>query len=205
MYIPKYFRLTDLEKIESFIRQNSFAMLISNGDVPMATHIPIELETNETGESILRGHISRGNPQWKTFEKHENVLAVFSGPHHYVSSSWYNHVNVPTWNYIAVHVHGKIKIVDGDVLYHSLKTLVDKYEAGSEKPARVENMTDYVLQQMKGIVGFEIKIESIEGKWKLSQNRDDADYKNIIAQLEKLNNENARLIAEEMKTLRGDS
>ena len=201
MYIPAYYRNNDLSEIKSFIRQNSFATLItSRNKNPEATHIPIELVEQKDGEAFLQGHISRANQQWKSFSESNQVLAIFQGPHSYVSSSWYNHINVPTWNYMAVHVYGKIKIIDGDDLYNSLKDLVDRYEIISEKPIRMEELPeDMVNKYMKGIVGFRIQIEKIDGKWKLSQNRDKEDHQNIIKQLEKLGEINANLVAEEMQ------
>ena len=203
MFIPAYYRNNDLTEIKSFIRKNSFATLITSGsENPEATHIPIELIEQNNEEAFLQGHISRANPQWKNFSDKISVLAIFQGPHTYVSSSWYNHVNVPTWNYMAVHVYGKIKIIEGDELYQSLKGLVDRYEVISEKPIKVEEFPeDMMSKYMKGIVGFRIAIEKIEGKWKLSQNRDKEDHQNIIHQLEKLEDVNARLVAEEMKRL----
>ena len=201
MYIPAYYRNNDLSEIKSFIRQNSFATLITiRNKNPEATHIPIELVEQKDGEAFLQGHISRANQQWKSFSESNQVLAIFQGPHSYVSSSWYNHINVPTWNYMAVHVYGKIKIIDGEDLYNSLKDLVDRYEIISEKPIRMEELPeDMVNKYMKGIVGFRIQIEKIDGKWKLSQNRDKEDHQNIIKQLEKLGEINANLVAEEMQ------
>lgn len=203
MYIPSYYRNNDLSEIMAFIRKNSFATLITNGNKnPEATHIPVELVEQNDGEAFLQGHLSRANPQWRTFSVNNLVLAIFQGPHTYVSSSWYNHMNVPTWNYMSVHVYGKIKIIDGDDLYKSLKELVDRYEVISEKPARMEEMPEEMVNKyMKGIVGFQIQIEKIEGKWKLSQNRNNEDHQNIIKQLEKLGETNAGLVAEEMKRL----
>ncbi len=204
MYLPKINRLNDLPAIEDFIRKNSFAILINQvEEKPWATHLPLELEVNETGEKVLWGHLSKANPQWKSFNDEEQVLAIFQGPHSYISSSWYNHVNVPTWNYIAVHVYGKIKLMNDELVYEHLKRLVNKYEVVSENPVRIETMPpEYVKKEMKGIVGFEIYIEKLEGKWKLSQNRDNENYRNIILELEKLNDVNAALIAEEMKKIR---
>ena len=201
MFIPAYYRNNDLTEIKSFIRKNSFATLITGGsDTLEASHIPIELIEQNNEEAFLQGHISRANPQWKSFSEKRDVLAIFQGPHTYVSSSWYNHVNVPTWNYMAVHVYGKIKIIEGDELYLSLKDLVDRYEKVSEKPIKVEELPEEMMSKyMKGIVGFRIAITKIEGKWKLSQNRDKEDHQNIIRQLEKLEDVNARLVAEEMK------
>ncbi len=201
MFIPAYYRNSDLTEIKSFIRKNSFATLITCGtECPDATHIPIELIEQNNEEAFLQGHISRANPQWKNFSDKISVLAIFQGPHTYVSSSWYNHVNVPTWNYMAVHVYGKIKIIEGDELYQSLKGLVDRYEVISEKPIKVEEFPEEMMNKyMKGIVGFRIAIQKIEGKWKLSQNRDKEDHQNIIRQLEMLDDINAQKVAEEMK------
>ena len=201
MFIPAYYRNNDLTEIKSFIRKNSFATLITGGtDTLEASHIPIELIEQNNEEAFLQGHISRANPQWKSFSEKRDVLVIFQGPHTYVSSSWYNHVNVPTWNYMAVHVYGKIKIIEGDELYLSLKDLVDRYEKVSEKPIKVEELPEEMMSKyMKGIVGFRIAIKKIEGKWKLSQNRDKEDHQNIIRQLEKLEDVNARLVAEEMR------
>ncbi len=203
MYIPSYYRNNDISEIKSFIRKNSFATLITRGaENPEATHIPIELIEQNKGETYLQGHISRANPQWKNFSDTDLVLAIFQGPHTYVSSGWYNHVNVPTWNYMAVHVYGKIKIIENDELYQSLKGLVDRYESTSPKPVKVEELPEDMMNKyMKGIVGFRISMEKIEGKWKLSQNRDKEDHQNIIHQLEKLDDVNARLVAEEMRRL----
>ncbi|MBK9730955.1 MAG: FMN-binding negative transcriptional regulator [Chitinophagaceae bacterium] len=204
MYVPKLYRNTNFPEIEQFLQKNSFASLISvHEGKPWTTHIPLELQTNEKDERVLWGHLSRANPQWKSFEAHPDVLAVFMGPHTYISSSWYDHVNVPTWNYIAVHVTGKVKIVEGEQLYESLKRLVNKYEAVSKQPVSIETMPqDYVRKEMKGVVGLEISIDKMEGNWKLSQNRDDKNYVNIISELEKLNELNAGLIAEAMKKMR---
>jgi transcriptional regulator len=203
MYIPPYYRNSDLTEIKNFIRQNPFGILVTNGkEVPESTHIPFELVVGIDGKEYLQGHISRGNPQWKSFSNGETVLAIFMGPHTYVSSSWYNHVNVPTWNYIAVHVSGKLEVINEEELYQSLKTLVDRYETASEKPVRVEELpVDFLKNNMKGIVGFRISLDKIEGKWKLSQNRDEEDFQNIIKELEKVNDINSKLVAEEMKKL----
>src|SRR5258705_824077 len=112
MYVPGYSRNDNIEEVKSFIKENSFAILVSNGSNKLhATHIPLELSTNENGKDILTGHISKANRQWKNFADNDRVLVIFNGPHAYVSSSWYDHENVPTWNYIAVHIYGTIKII----------------------------------------------------------------------------------------------
>lgn len=203
MYTPDIYKNEDPESIKTFLRENSFGILINqtNGKL-CATHIPIELEINEEGKEILQGHISKLNPQAEGFTENDQVLAVFSGPHSYISSSWYDHENVPTWNYIAVHVYGRIKIVNEDATAEQLKKLVDKYEAHSENPVRVENLSDKTMRQVKGIFGFEIEIDEIQATKKLSQNRDEHNYKNIISELEKTKNPEAIAVAKEMSKCR---
>ena len=203
MYIPKYYRETDAEKIDRFLRQNSFATLISyDGKRPIATHLPLELARNEHGEGYLNGHMAYANPHWRTFKAEEEVLAIFLGAHAYVSARWYNHLNVPTWNYMTVHVYGKPRLVpDHDELYAMLKQLVDRHEGNAETnaPYKLENLpADFVEREMKGIVGFQVKIERIEAKYKLSQNRKPEDYDNVIAELQKNDGDGAREIAQVM-------
>ncbi|MGQ7945153.1 FMN-binding negative transcriptional regulator [Flavobacterium sp. WC2509] len=199
MYTPDLYNNEDPESIKTFLKENSFGILINqtNGKL-CATHIPIELEINETGKEILQGHISKLNPQADGFAENDQVLAVFTGPHSYISSSWYDHENVPTWNYIAVHVYGRIKIVDKAAAIESLKKLVDKYEANSECPVRVENLSAKTMREAKGIIAFEIEIDEIQATKKLSQNRDDKNYANIITELEKTKNPQSIAVAKEM-------
>ena len=137
MYTPDIYKNENQEEIKQFLQENSFGILINqtNGKL-CATHIPLELDRNKEGKQILHGHIAKENPQWRGFEENDTVLAVFSGPHSYISSSWYDHENVPTWNYLAVHVYGKIKIIEGEAAINSLKKLVDKYEKNSRKSSK---------------------------------------------------------------------
>ncbi len=200
MYIPDINKNENQEEIEKFLHENSFGILINqtNGKL-WATHIPLELDTNENGKQVLYGHIAKENPQWESFKEDDQILAVFTGPHSYISSSWYDHENVPTWNYIAVHIYGKIKIIEGEAVIKSLKKLVDKYEQNSENPVRVEDFSRKTMMQTRGIVAFEIEIEEIQAKRKLSQNRDDKNYENIISELEKTNDNQSIAVANEMK------
>lgn len=202
MYIPPYYKQENLSVVKDFLHQNSFGTLVSLvNDRPWATHIPLELDTNAAGQDILSGHISRGNKQWRDFDKNDEVLAIFNGPHTYISSSWYDHENVPTWNYIAVHVYGKIRIVTDDELLSSLKKLVNKYEAQSKHPVSVEGMSEKFLQnELRGIVGFEIAISEIQAAYKLSQNRDEKNTKQIIEELEKRGDVNSVQVSQEMKS-----
>ena len=200
MYTPEIYKNENQEEIKKFLQENSFGVLINqtNGKL-CATHIPLELETNEEGNEILYGHISKENPQWNGFIDNDQVLAVFSGPHSYISSSWYDHENVPTWNYIAVHVYGKIKIIEGEAVIESLKKLVDKYEQYSENPVRIEDLSKKTMLQARGIVAFEIEITEIQATKKMSQNRDEKNLKNIISELEKTEDFQSIAVANEMR------
>ena len=198
MYAPKYHRNNNKEEQLGFIRKNSFGMLVSEvGNRPWATHIPFILNDERTK---LTSHISRGNVQWKHFSPEKEVMVAFLGPDAYVSSSWYNHENVPTWNYMAVHVYGHLRIIEGGELKASLEQMMDHFEAGSDHPVSLDKMTPaYVEREVRGIVAFEITINQIDAVFKLSQNRDKEDYENIIAELNKKEDGKARKVAKEMK------
>lgn len=186
MYIPELYRNENREAITDFLQKNSFGILVNQTDGKLwATHIPMLLVVNDAGNEVLQGHISKENPQWKSFKTDNKILAIFSGPHAYISSSWYDHENVPTWNYSAVHIYGTVKILEESDALHSLKTLVDKYEATSENPTRIEELSKKTMSQVRGIVAFEIAIDEIQAVHKMSQNRDEKNYANIITELEK--------------------
>jgi transcriptional regulator len=201
MHIPKLFEITDNSIIEKFINENGLATLITKGSpFPVGTHIPIDLEINENGNKVLWGHISKANLQWKDFENDENVLVIFLSPvHSYISSSWYNHPNAPTWNYLSVHISGKLKIIEGEKLWESVRRLTNRYEQKSEQPVSLDTLPDSVQKQMNGIVGFEISIDKIEAAFKLSQNRSDEDFENIVKQLRLSSELSASLLADVME------
>ena len=202
MYTPKLYREEDRAKIIKFLRQNEFAILVTyDGEKPTASHLLVEIF--EEGEKLfINGHMSRANPLWKTFEKNAEVLAIFHGPHTYISPTWYNHVNVPTWNYQAVHVYGKPRIVeDYDEAYQILKRLTDRHETASHY--KLETLPqDFVAKEIKGIVAFQIEVTKIEANYKLSQNRNDEDYQNIVEMLEEREDEMSHEVAEAMKSNR---
>ncbi len=187
MFVPKLFANESMPEILNFIGKNPFGLLISNHEGrPFATHIPLEIG-EKNGAFVLHGHISKANPQWKSWAENDEVLAIFSGTHGYISSSWYENMNVSTWNYIAVHLYGRLRVMADEELLAALKSLTRRYETGQADPLFVEKMpADYVAREMRGIVGFEIEPTRIEGKWKLSQNRKDVDYQRIIRELEQL-------------------
>jgi transcriptional regulator len=199
MYIPEHNKNENWNEIKDFIRQNSFGILVNRYDnKPWATHIPLELEVNENGKDVLVGHIAKANPQWKAFSENEEVLCIFNGPHAYVSSSWYKEEEVPTWNYIAVHVYGKPKILDEALVMASLHRLVDKYERASKNPISLQNMSPKTLRQVKGVVGFQIEITDIQAKYKLSQNREN-DHERIIEELGERQDAGSKAVSEHMK------
>ncbi|WP_375443617.1 FMN-binding negative transcriptional regulator [uncultured Fibrella sp.] len=201
MYVPKQFQENDRDGLFQFIREHSFALLVlpNEAAVPIATHLPIELQVDPDGTARLIGHISRANPQATLFGGKATALAVFSGPHAYISSSWYDHVNVPTWNYLSVHVYGHTRVLTDQETFDLLRKQVDKYENASACPVSIESMTEaYVRQQMKGLVAFELEIETMQGAAKLSQNRDDTNHAAIVDQLHQRNDTDSQRIADEM-------
>ena len=202
MYTPSHYKNEDLKEVKEFIKQNSFGILVNqtNGR-PWATHIPLELDIDSKGKDILVGHISKANPQWKAFKDNEEVLSIFNGPHSYISSSWYKEEEVPTWNYIAVHVYGTIKILEEAAVLTSLHKLVDKYEKGSTNPISINDLSKNTMKQIKGIVGFHISITDIQATYKLSQTRPQ-DHPKILEELQKTNNPGSQTIAGCMKHLK---
>lgn len=204
MYIHPLNKWEDESEIVDFIRRNAFATLISQVDgKPWATHLPFVLEKNNAGEPVLSGHLAKANQQWKSISEKDDVLVIFQGPHAYISSSWYNHENVPTWNYLAVHVLGKIRLIEGEELMDHLKSLTNIYEEGRLNRVSVETMSEsYLKNQLKALVGFEIKIEEVKASAKLSQNRDDENYHRIIEKLEGSQSPLDKEVASEMKKRR---
>ncbi|HEY9167518.1 MAG TPA: FMN-binding negative transcriptional regulator [Candidatus Kryptonia bacterium] len=204
MYIPTMFEMKDWPEIERHIRNNPLATVVSRGnDFPIATHVPLELDSDESGRTTLTGHVAKENPQWKLFETQPDVLAVFLSPiQHYISSSWYSKPNVPTWNYMSVHVFGKARIVGEERLKELLRKMTNYHEHISSHPITPEVLEKEIEKQIGGIVGIEIKIDKVEASFKMSQNRDDTDYANIIRELERLDEYNAKMIAKKMSAMR---
>ena len=198
MYIPKLYREEDREKILEFLKQNNFPALVTyDGEKPIATHLPVEVIEAEDGALTVVGHMSRANPQWKSFGGQE-VLLIFQGPHTYISPRWYDHVNVPTWNYMMVHLYGKVRLVEGDELYSLMSRLVQKHEV--QTSYNLESLPeDFVKKEMKGIVGFAVDVTRVEASYKLSQNRNDADHENIIRELEERGDEQSAGVAKAMR------
>ncbi|MEP2059633.1 MAG: FMN-binding negative transcriptional regulator [Maribacter litoralis] len=198
MFIPEHYQNHNTKEIHSFLKENSFGILINtfNGK-PWGTHIPLELSKNGHNKDVLVGHIAKANLQSKNLTNGDEVLCIFNGPHSYISSSWYKAEEVPTWNYIAVHVYGTVKIQTSEELLQSLHELVDKYEQQSEHPISLNDMSKKTMRQVSGIIGFEIEITDIQAVNKLSQGREH-DHPKIISELEK-QGASEKAIAEEMK------
>lgn len=203
MYIPKYFKVTDFDEISSFVRQYSFGTLVTTKKgKPIATHLPMQL-IKENEDYYITGHMAYGNPQWRTFDTQEHALVMFQGPHAYISSSWYEQENVPTWNYQAVHIYGAAKILEEADLKKDLAQLLEKYETHREDPVLMEKLSpDLIEKELKGIVGFKIKVSEIQAANKLSQNRNDVDYRNVVEQLREEKDSNAHQLAQVMEKKR---
>ena len=198
MYVPKHFAVEDRGALDAVIRANLFGLLVGELEgSPFATHLPFLLD----GDRLL-SHFARGNPHWKSIDGQTEMLAVFSGPHAYVSPRWYESEQaVPTWNYAAVHVYGAPRVIeDAGQVRELLDRLVVEYEGDAWSLEGQE--ADFTDRMSRGIVAFEMPIERIEGKFKLSQNRPDGDRRRVIAEFEKPgggeNAELARLMREAM-------
>lgn len=200
MYIPKYFKVTDADEIWGFVHANSFGTIVTTKKgKPIATHLPFGFMENGD-DWYITGHMAYGNPQWRTFETFEDVLVMFQGPHAYISSSWYAHENVPTWNYEVVHMYGKASILPREELIEDLKMMLEKYEGHRENPVLWDTLSPNLLEsELKGIVGFKIKVEEIQAAYKLSQNRNEKDYNNIIDKLRNEGNPHSAQVADRME------
>lgn len=202
MYVPQHYKQTNLSEIKNFLVHNSFGILVNQLDgKPWATHIPLELDVDINGKDVLVGHIAKANPQWSGFQNDQQVLCIFNGPHSYISSSWYKQEEVPTWNYIAVHVYGTIKILDEAAVLASMHKLVDKYEINSTHPISINDMSATTMRQLKGVIGFQISFDEIHAAYKLSQTRTE-DHPVIVSNLEASNDHGAHAIAEAVKNFK---
>jgi transcriptional regulator len=195
MYIPNAYENKNVEEVREFIRENPFGILVNLVEGrPWASHIPLELEQDEQGKYQLVGHISKANQQAGALKTSRQVLCIFNGPHSYVSSSWYIDEEVPTWDYIAVHVYGHLDLLSEKELYQALDRLVQRYEQKSRNPVSLSGMSEKTLRQIKGVVGFKITVEEIHAAFKLSQGRPE-DHETIIRELKASGEPGAKAIA----------
>lgn len=199
MYTPKLYREENREKILEFLQQNEFATLVCyDGEKPVASHLLVEVL--EEGEKLLiNGHMSKANSLWKMFEHNPEVLVIFLGAHTYISPTWYGHVNVPTWNYQSIHIYGRPRLItEHEEAYSLLKRLVDRHESNGHY--KMETLPqDFVEKEMKGIIAFQVEATRIEANYKLSQNRNDMDYRSIVSHLEERTDELSHGVADAMK------
>ena len=197
MFIPKYYREEDRQKLLAFLKQNNFAALVTfDGEKPIATHTPVEIVETENGWTIY-GHISRANAQKKTFGDNEALL-IFQGAHTYISARWYTEVDVPTWDYMIVHVYGKVREIQGDELYSVLSRLVENHESNTSY--RLEGLPqDMVQKEIKGVFGFVMEVTRVDGGYKLSQGKTEEERTNIASELEKRGDKDSKVIAEEIR------
>jgi transcriptional regulator len=206
VYIPPQFQERRVEVLHELMRRYSFGALVSmQGGEMVVSHLPFLLAGERGEHGTLRGHMARANPQWQSFMEEQEVLAIFEGPHAYISPSWYEDaVSVPTWNYAVVHAHGVPRLIeDDDELYQLLDDLVRMHEASMENPWRFDLPADYVRRMMKGIVGFEIRLTRLEGKLKLNQNRSLSDQQAVVDALQRQGDDLSVGVAELMAVAAG--
>jgi transcriptional regulator len=188
MYIPTPFREDRLDVLHDVIRQYSFATLVSYGATgPIATHLPLLLDPTRGARGTLIGHVARENPHWQVFRDapEGETLAIFQGPHAYISPTWYaTPYAVPTWNYVAVHAYGRpTPIEDEAAVYQIVAETVRVYESQFAYRWDLDAYRDYAQKLLKNIVGFEFEITRLEGKRKLNQNRSQVDQRGVVAGL----------------------
>ncbi|MDP6342276.1 MAG: FMN-binding negative transcriptional regulator [Alphaproteobacteria bacterium] len=203
MYIPEKFAIDDAAWQRRLAADNAFAVLVTSDDdgLPFASHLPILWH----GDS-LEGHMAKANPQWRHFRPGQQVLTIFSGPHGYVSPSWYRtQPAVPTWNYATVHVYGRPRLIEDETDKKARqRRLVNAFEAGRDEPWRLDVPEKFERGMLAGIVAFEIEIDRCEGKGKLSQNRPAADRAGVIAALAAGSNDADLALATMMTQVNGD-
>jgi transcriptional regulator len=195
MYIPQASQETRIPVLHELMANHPLATLVTlNGSGLFASHVPMVIEDDGSEFGILRCHISRANVQWREVNLAVDALAIFQGHQHYISPNWYPKKSadgkvVPTWNYAVVHASGPLKVMDDPSwLKAHVETLTDVHEAASAQPWKVSDAPDAYIQTMiKGIVGLELPIRKLEGKWKVSQNRDVKDREGVAKGLAELN------------------
>lgn len=193
MYVPSHFKESDIGKLQQYIRDYGFGLLVVADDHGIeANHVPFLLSSEqEDSLGLLQCHLARNNPVWQRLHDGAQVLAVFQGPDAYISPSWYETKAetgrvVPTWNYLAVHAEGRVRVIeDPKWLKHHLHRLTDQHESGMGDPWSVDDApTDFTERLVQAIVGVEIKIEALTGKLKASQNQPEKNRTGVKAGLE---------------------
>ena len=204
MYLPRYYAQEDTAKLFEFMKDNSFGILFSHtGDEPMASHLPFVIDEEGGDQGLILGHMAKANDQWR-YADGQQVMVVFHGPHTYVSPTWYQEDEVvPTWNYVTVHATGIFKpFEDRTRMEESVSRLTDQHEASQPEPWQMDYSTEYADQMFKRVVGFQIEITDLKGKWKLNQNHSEERRGRVSQQLKaeggEVNLQIAGLIDEDM-------
>jgi transcriptional regulator len=200
MYVPKVFAVEDLPRLQDFMEEFNFATIVTQRDGELtASHIPFLLDRSVEPYGTLRAHIAIRNPQLKDLQSGGQALVIFQGPHSYVSPSWYvQPENVPTWNYTVVHAYGAPKIGDRAAMIALLKDLTGKHEKSFDQPWDFDANAAWIQKLLPEIAAFEIKIEKLQGKFKLNQNRTPADRAGVIQALSGSEDPIQRSVAELM-------
>lgn len=188
MYLPRHFEETDVRVLHQFIRAHPFAALVTATTAGLdANHIPFVLESEPAPNGCLRGHIARANPLWRECAPAAEALVLFQGANAFVSPSWYpskldTGKVVPTWNYVVVHAHGPLRFIDDAAWVRAhVETLTNQHEHERAAPWRVTDApADFIDRLVEGLVGLEIPIARLAGKWKVSQNRSDRDREGVV-------------------------
>ena len=187
MYIPSANRIDDRRRINSFIQSHGFATVVTHDDGQLwASHLPVLFDEASEGHGLLRSHMARANEQWRHFESGQEMLCIFHGPHSYVSpSSYVMQETVPTWNYAVVHVYGTAQVIrDATVLRQIVNDTTTKYESHRPAPWKITLPESAIEAMLRAIVGFTIQITRIEAKFKLGQNRSQADQDRMLHDLQ---------------------
>jgi transcriptional regulator len=208
MYLPSQFREERVDILHQLIQQHSLATLVTLGpDGIIANHIPMILDPAPTPLGTLRGHLARPNPQWRDSLPDISALAIFQGPQAYISPSWYPTKQetgrvVPTFNYVVVHAHGPLRTFEDPLLLEEhVRALTESHEAGFGTPWAVEDAPpDFIRGMLKGIVGVEIPITRLEGKWKINQNRTPSDRAGVLRGLHASGDPAGKALADLMST-----
>jgi transcriptional regulator len=196
MYIPSAHAVTDLARLHDFMRRHGFATLVTQGEEGLiATHLPLLLDVEGGSRGQILGHMARANPQWR--RARGEALAIFSGPHAYISPSWYEaEGTVPTWNYAVVHAYGPFEVIeDRETLHDILRRSVRTHEDPRPQPWSFDETAPHVDGLLKAIVGFRIPIVRLEGKWKMSQNHPEERRRRVIRALLARPDEDSQAVA----------
>jgi transcriptional regulator len=197
MYVPEHFKEEGADRLETLIQAYSFGVLVSvHEGLPIASHLPFLYDRHVGKNGRLIGHMARGNPQWKSLADGQTVLAIFQGPHAYISPAWYESPGVPTWNYAVAHLYGKATLVEDQ---HALEKVVQRLTAFHEQDDReagAPGVSPEIWSRLLGmIVGFEIEVTEIQGKFKLNQNRSREDQRRVAETLARGGSESATALA----------